>query len=342
MTANEEARAKEALDRGMDYLKYKDYLGAIMQFDLVATDSSAYDDAYIAKCEATYYQGQPDLAILNLNRIGRTNPNYHDAQFLLGCIHFETAKYDRAIENLISLPDTFPAYEDAQLLLGHIFREKKEYVEALEFYSNVLVSPTIFNEAQRYKRMVQKEINANLNTVNKSIEDKFTDKVEKLEDDVRTYSLGFKICVFLTILAIMGSIAFNIFVVEGNLARLIQFTISFSSILALSLWLAKYYNRRIHETIQLKEDYEHKRILLSTFKAYGEQIQHLLKDNPSPLLDFTKQVSNAINKNPADSLNKKKGDKIPIADVIELTSAIRLLVESKEASSKKETDKPTE
>ena len=80
-------------------------------------------------------------------------------------------------------------------------------------------------------------------------------------------------------------------------------------------WVTKYYNRRIHETIQLIEDYQHKSLVLKSFNSYSKEIERLSKDNPEFLLDYLRKVSSTINISPALDLNKRKADNSPVEDM---------------------------
>lgn len=110
---------------------------------------------------------------------------------------------------------------------------------------------------------------------------------------------------------------------EIGISDSIRLSIVLSTILILCLWLTRYYNRRLHEIIHIREDYKHKSIVFGIFTSHGKDIRELSDNDPSALIDFIKQVSNTLNKNPADSLNKKKGDKLPVDDLAELANALR-------------------
>ena len=96
-------------------------------------------------------------------------------------------------------------------------------------------------------------------------------------------------------------------------------------IMILLLWLTKYYNRRLHETIHLIEEYKHKSIVLYSFTAYSEQLKILGGDDKTPLLDYTQKVSTTINQSPTHALTRKKTDKIPTGEIVELLNAMHPL-----------------
>jgi len=105
----------------------------------------------------------------------------------------------------------------------------------------------------------------------------------------------------------------------------IQTTSTSFVVLGLILWLARFVNRRIHETLHLKEEYEHKAIVISSVIPYANMIKNLSDDDPKPLLDFMQRVSININKSPVSSLNKAKNDNMPINDLTEFINAINTL-----------------
>ncbi len=99
--------------------------------------------------------------------------------------------------------------------------------------------------------------------------------------------------------------------------------VSGASISGLLLWIARYFNRRVHEDNHLKEEYEHRQILFNVFAGYSNSIISLSKNDTTPLLDLIVKTSNTINKSPANSLNRKKGDNIPVTEVLEIIERIQ-------------------
>ena len=104
-------------------------------------------------------------------------------------------------------------------------------------------------------------------------------------------------------------------------------TVSGTSIAGLFLWIARYYNRRVHEDIHLREEYEHRKIVIKMFDPYSKKIQDLPAKDNAPLLDYIKNVSNTIGKSPANSLNRKKGDASALNDSMDTLANIKKIVE---------------
>lgn len=81
------------------------------------------------------------------------------------------------------------------------------------------------------------------------------------------------------------------------------------------------------------------------FTFYNPEATEILSECPifrawswcMEVLLQAKIENSSLNKNPADSLKKKKGDKYPVKDLVELANAVRPFVntENKEIDSKK-------
>ena len=101
----------------------------------------------------------------------------------------------------------------------------------------------------------------------------------------------------------------------------------FSPMFILLVWGTRYFNRRIHETIHLIEEYEHKAIVLRSFEPYSERIQKL--GNPEILAKYTEKVSHIITESPTNCLTRKKTDKLPIELIQALKSPVNLTIPEK-------------
>ncbi len=127
--------------------------------------------------------------------------------------------------------------------------------------------------------------------------------------------------------AIIGIILINFLVqtICNDLTPLVRIMMGFSTI-SISLvlfWLAKYLNRRAHELFQLKEEYEHKSLVLNMFNIYaGHPL--LEKDNKNE--QFINNVTNMITSSPAKLLDKKgQCESTPIDDVEKIINMISKL-----------------
>jgi hypothetical protein len=101
----------------------------------------------------------------------------------------------------------------------------------------------------------------------------------------------------------------------------------FSPMFILLVWGTRYFNRRIHETVHLIEEYEHKAIVLRSFEPYSERIQKL--GNPEILAKYTEKVSHIITESPTNCLTRKKTDKLPIELIQALKSPVNLTIPEK-------------
>ena len=82
-------------------------------------------------------------------------------------------------------------------------------------------------------------------------------------------------------------------------------------------WVAKFFNRRIHENVHLIEEYEHRALLLDTFDLLTASVN--TEEHKKEILD---KILIALIENPTKCLNKKKVDKSPTTEVIELIKAL--------------------
>ena len=94
-----------------------------------------------------------------------------------------------------------------------------------------------------------------------------------------------------------------------------------SPIMILLLWGTRYFNRRIHETVHLIEEYEHKAIVLKSFPSYSAQLGLLDTPEKTALLKYTEKVSHIITESPNHALTRKKTDKLPMEFVQALNQA---------------------
>lgn len=101
-----------------------------------------------------------------------------------------------------------------------------------------------------------------------------------------------------------------------------QHIVKISPIMILLLWGTRYFNRRIHETVHLIEEYEHKAIVLKSFTSYSEQLKLLdTSTEKTALLKYTEKVSHIITESPTHALTRKKTDKLPIEFIQALNQA---------------------
>lgn len=175
-------------------------------------------------------------------------------------------------------------------------------------------------------------ITKNTAIINNELAAYFNQKVNNLEKNLNKFSKTFILMVIIDIIAIIGLFCLNMSLTQlknDNIFFDIRISILSIGIIGLLLWITKYFNRRTHETVQLKEDYEHKSLVLSSFLSYSKELEKLSETDKQFLLDYISKVSSTINKSPASNLNKRKGDNTPIEDLSELLSHLSGLINSK-------------
>lgn len=79
----------------------------------------------------------------------------------------------------------------------------------------------------------------------------------------------------------------------------------------LIFWTLKYLNRRLHETIHLMEEYEHRAIVLRSFPLFKTILGDADKEGRA-FLTYAENVSRITTTSPTSALHSKKGDKLPV------------------------------
>ena len=92
-------------------------------------------------------------------------------------------------------------------------------------------------------------------------------------------------------------------------------TITFS---LLVFWVARFFNRRIHENVHLIEEYQHRALLLETFDILTQSVN--TNEHKKEILD---KVILTLLKNPTYCLSRKKTDKVP-TEIIETPKSFNL------------------
>ena len=85
----------------------------------------------------------------------------------------------------------------------------------------------------------------------------------------------------------------------------------------IAFWGARFFNRRVHESVHLAEEYSHRATLLDMFEILKNSVDD--KDHQKEILN---KIITALTENPTECLNKKKADKIP-TELIELAKILK-------------------
>ena len=89
------------------------------------------------------------------------------------------------------------------------------------------------------------------------------------------------------------------------------------SITVVVCWIAKFFNRRLHENVQLIEEYSHRALLLDSFDMLLNSVS-----SDEQKKEILNKVMDALIKTPAHCLFRPKADKIP-TELIELAKILK-------------------
>ncbi len=263
------------------------------------------------------------------------DPYIYKAYYNIGLAYEGLNQDEEALVNYEQIPTSNQYYDLAQIQLGTIYERKEEYDKALKFYEKIDIGSKSYSLAQANTGRVRGIIEGKRDIANEEVHKEYENKIKELNAGIKGNRIAFFSLVALSIVVVITFMVINItgkiyFVKEtidlsANFDKWdwIRLNITTTSIVGLILWVARYFNRRTHEDIHMREEYNHRKILLKTFKLYGEYIKTLSPNNDKPLLDFTEKTSSTINRSPANSLNRKKGDNIPISETLEIIQSIQ-------------------
>ncbi len=152
-------------------------------------------------------------------------------------------------------------------------------------------------------------------------------KVDNLKNQIITFNVVYIVMIVLDIGAIIGCVLFNIWGLPKLFEKeILSFWQHFSAgilftapVLTTLLWLTRYFNRRIHECVHLKEDYENKYINMLVFDGFKDKISSYGKE---ATYEYIIKVINRITENPTSCLSKGKSDMIPSTEVAEIIKAV--------------------
>ena len=240
--------------------------------------------------------------------------------------------YDRALQNSINknIDDHKNTQEKIDQLTTNI-KKLEQNTDVQTLIANLAASDQalkdILQDKSEIKIILEDKANLLTDEKNKTLAKHFNKKTEELETEKIAFEEKFKEMIYLSIIVLITATMITLVLSAGKPLQEIalQGLVTTTPIMILLLWLTKYYNRRLHETIHLIEEYKHKSIVLYSFTAYSEQLKILGGDDKTPLLDYTQKVSTTINQSPTHALTRKKTDKIPTGEIVELLNAMHPL-----------------
>ena len=317
---------------GNVYFQKKEYEKAIEHFSHVPESNSYYKNSInmiynIANIMNDYEKGL-DL----LKKVTEDNEDYGMVQYYIGSVYYSKKEYEKAVEYFNKTPKENQYYQHSQNSIKNIYltflNEGRNYFIEGDYKKAVELLNKIPEGNEHYKRAMELIEKSNLEGKIKVISLGISEQLSDKADELQKASDRYKVLFVLLILAGIGASIWllNLSLNENiDITKLIKITSTGFVILGLILWLARFVNRRIHETTCLKEEYAHKAIVLSSVIPYANMINSLSKEKPEALLDFIERVSININKSPVSSVNKIKNDNIPINDLTGLVNAINAL-----------------
>lgn len=208
--------------------------------------------------------------------------------------------------NFIVINEGIISYNKKYIELNDM-KDKIEQLNKLEEENN--------NNEDNTNDIKEKIYDLNKDIFNYGLSEKFYIKSMELKKEYVLNHIFFMVSILVDILVLITFFIINTKLHTDNLFFNIKLLVLSFGILGLLLWVTKYFNRRVHETIQLSEDYEHKSLVLSSFYIYSRELKKLDTSDKRILTDYVNKVSTTTNKNPAVNLNKRKPDNSPVEDI---------------------------
>ena len=189
---------------------------------------------------------------------------------------------------------------------GNLDPQNKRLLEQINKYLQILEN--LDPENKKYQLLKQKYTQLQNDKSVQNIVGVFDEKIKTL-----TISCGLHTFIFLSLITLL--IAGLIFIIVSpiptsykdtslQLLFFTKFAVSTTVMMAI-FWVARFFNRRIHESIHLKEEYEYKKLLMNSLKS----IQNILTEKDRE--NYLKLVLQKIIENPNYALSRSKSDKIP-------------------------------
>jgi len=296
------------------------YEKAIVLFDktidLKPNDSNAYNNKGNCLRKLQRY----DEAIILFDKAIELEPKNFIAYYNKGRSLTELEKYNEAIQIYEKTPKDEFFYHIGQIEIGTIYEKQKQYDKAIEYYEKVSENSPFYATAQINIGRTQGLKEGFLNYSNKKISDRFDAKVEKLEKEYEKYSNTFSNMITLTIIIAISITLIYVTMIMDKANLYLDIKLGLVSVFTLStlLWVSKYFKRRMHETVSLKEEYEHKAILLDAFPSYSEKIKELSNGDNTRCLDFIQKVTETLNTSPSSLLlGKQKDSSTPTKEMLD-------------------------
>ena len=152
-------------------------------------------------------------------------------------------------------------------------------------------------------------------------------KADHLETQRKFYAMCYTWMIIIDIVVVIGCVALNIWGLPKLFnAETLSFWQHFSAgvlltapLLTIILWLTRYFNRRVHECVHLKEDYENKYLTMLVFDGFKDKISAY---GDKAIYEYIMKVINRITENPTNCLSRHKSDMIPATEVSEIIKSI--------------------
>ena len=152
-------------------------------------------------------------------------------------------------------------------------------------------------------------------------------KADNLETQREFYAQWYTWMIIIDIAVVIGCVALNMWGLPKLFnAETLSFWQHFSAgvlltapLLTIILWLTRYFNRRVHECVHLKEDYENKYLTMLVFDGFKDKISAY---GDKAIYEYIMKVISRITENPTNCLSRHKSDMIPATEVSEIIKSI--------------------
>lgn len=263
-------------------------------------------DEWIKLNPPIYYPNRQSTVIIQQDHIKKecinrfnTNDVLDKHQYILSHTDFYLGEVKESLDQVKKIENSAEKYQ--------LFSKALEYVEiVLKFDNDNSEALTLKNIIITHPEYILQK--------NMIVANRFQKKADRLSCANYFYILLFISTVLALVYLLINKIEFNINTSSNLLLSIASYITKVSTIIASIFWIAKFFNRRIHENVHLIEEYEFRALLFNSCQDIGQLYPHYQDTYLKKIIDVA--CTNI------DFINTKKADKIPI-ELLDILNIIK-------------------